>query len=1829
MPKVYRCVCYPRRSQWDSLNLDLDDKNILFHVSIRPDAKRIVVTALVDGVWGTERLVPFDVGEAEALPLTIIVTDTRAHLLIEGEWRASVALPALEGRTMTVRASMPWTLSAAFGPFVPGAVGEAWLPNEGIGAEALRGFLEAPGWAGGPVSVAIGAAHFQAQAMSAPTAPDLPLAFVVPLDAAARQALAAAAAEAHRPTAVRIDFGAAGTAEGWIHAPGCVETLADGRIAGWVRGRGAAPHLLLLANGRPVPIQLQLGGAPNFPGDSRIATPRERGPDGYAPERPLAFAIPLPPALRAAAAAGQPVLLQVLGDGAELFGGRLALGGASGPAAPAEPTPAASEEPPPALAVPPPEPARRRGAVEVLRMVVPPGVAEDRWIEIVAPNGDVLLHLRYRAARNWLAANAAEGGVWGLESVLLRLPSHWDRLVVDVEIGAGHCMVVVNHVPVQLIEGAAFGSKALRVTGGQARFLRREARRAPAAPVALAPDIAPGEPPIGAIDRITRDDIYGWALNVPADAPLLVDLGTGPVALTLRWEPLPGLAARLGLDDPRSGFAARLPAELRHALARRARQARFAIAGRALSLPPAWTSAVTEVDGFVLRGEVIGTAAGATPTLGLRLAGQPLDVAVACWEKPALPPARGGGGGPRRHGFAIELPGTIWSGLGPEEGAALDVTRDGRVMEPARLLLSRGMAQQALARAAERGDATPEAQAGALLALEHLAFGRFLPDLPEPIAAFHRDLAKRYGLEGFVAREAAPAAPGGTRPVPPMPPEDGLRVAVWRALRALAARLDAQEDAPLFEAARAVAAERALQGEARQHFWFALVPNLAASDELPRLEEEVPLATWFHHEAEPNAWVLSSAVAILAASGRSVRATEALYRLAGATDGWINTVCIGFALRQVDRLAAQGQASATEVERFQYAFLGLLDAFKGDWFSRLHDRHFVEGMVRLLGRRHRMADYLAQDVERAALRHYGLAPAFWRLWRAGPGRAPADQTRLGLAERRFRAMQTALARPEAIDARLGALHDATALFRAAGNPEALVWQRELAAHALRPGSAAQPAALARLLAGLAAADPRDGVRILAMPGLPAPGGLANLGLGPEGLRDILREMRPQPRGMGEHAQRALCRLLANPALHGSGLAEATALAEMLGAARFGHVGADALALLAARSPGFGPAAMAPIAGFRAALLRMLEEVASPHLPAPFLAGLARIARLAAGGRAPEAAEALAALRGALAERFGDRHDLALSPVAAPALAVDPAAIAGDVLVCVYSCRKYLDSRVAAIRATWMRDLAPLGARCIVVVGDGDDTLEGDVLRLAVSDAYEDLPAKTLRMVEWVHANTDAQYLIKVDDDCALSAANYFGTLEYRAHHYYGRLLERQVGGTDRVWHHLKSHSPRARSIDRSPEPSVYCDGGGVYALSRYAMGRLLAAVRRPEGQALIGRSFMEDKLVGDLLALEAIAPVHADYESYQRRRSFGAAVPVGIYENTFFPSALAPAKVAHLDSAQDQARAHALMGQAELSPKKLWPSFTGVGTDYTAHQLELMSPPEVLARAQAEPIGVVLAARNEMTMLPHLLDHYRGLGVRAFYAVDNVSDDGSREWLLAQPDVVVYSAAGEYRTSHYGVTWQQTVLGHHFLGRWAVVADADEFLIYPGWRQRGLAELVAAVEAEGADAVPLRMVDMYPFGSLEEADFATRPPFEAAPWMDQPPVQEARLTRCFYSNRVQQVSGLRHRLLPDSEPNSFVAEKVALLRYQPWLRVSEGLHSAANVRLSTQPAVFAHFKYHAGFRRKILEEIARGQHFNGAAEYRRYAAMIAESFGAFGREGLSARLDAEGFVPGG
>ncbi|MGD9511559.1 MAG: tetratricopeptide repeat protein, partial [Geminicoccaceae bacterium] len=115
----------------------------------------------------------------------------------------------------------------------------------------------------------------------------------------------------------------------------------------------------------------------------------------------------------------------------------------------------------------------------------------------------------------------------------------------------------------------------------------------------------------------------------------------------------------------------------------------------------------------------------------------------------------------------------------------------------------------------------------------------------------------------------------------------------------------------------------------------------------------------------------------------------------------------------------------------------------------------------------------------------------------------------------------------------------------------------------------------------------------------------------------------------------------------------------------------------------------------------------------------------------------------------------------------------------------------------------------------------------------------------------------------------------------------------------------------------------------------------------------------------------------------------------------------HREVAKRLARVEVAMGRYGTA-RALW-------AELSRFDRRVAGPPVNLERIDRRPIPpadgeirLFTRQRNELLRLPWLLDFYRGQGVDRFFVVDNGSDDGSRDFLLAQPDVHLFLTADSY-----------------------------------------------------------------------------------------------------------------------------------------------------------------------------------------------------------------------------
>jgi glycosyltransferase involved in cell wall biosynthesis len=266
------------------------------------------------------------------------------------------------------------------------------------------------------------------------------------------------------------------------------------------------------------------------------------------------------------------------------------------------------------------------------------------------------------------------------------------------------------------------------------------------------------------------------------------------------------------------------------------------------------------------------------------------------------------------------------------------------------------------------------------------------------------------------------------------------------------------------------------------------------------------------------------------------------------------------------------------------------------------------------------------------------------------------------------------------------------------------------------------------------------------------------------------------------------------------------------------------------------------------------------------------------------------------------------------------------------------------------------------------------------------------------------------------------------------------------------------------------------------------------------------------------------------------------------------------------------------------------------------------ARIRLSPSShvVVCVVRNESLRLPYLLSYYRGLGIDRFFIVDNGSTDGTIEFLQQQPDVSLF-----YTEDHFGappgagLTWKNTILDQFCDGRWILLVDADELLIWPGSEHETVQQLTRKFDACGAEVLFTIMLDMYsdkPFGTI---NYRPGLPFlDFAPFFDRGPY--FLLPAGPFPFR-QIHGGVRARLyrqhdLPTPPP---VMSKVPLVKWRAGQRFIVAQHALLNpVPLAPMQGALLHFKMFDDLPPKCEVEVERGEYYAGGREYRALSMFI-------------------------
>lgn len=263
-----------------------------------------------------------------------------------------------------------------------------------------------------------------------------------------------------------------------------------------------------------------------------------------------------------------------------------------------------------------------------------------------------------------------------------------------------------------------------------------------------------------------------------------------------------------------------------------------------------------------------------------------------------------------------------------------------------------------------------------------------------------------------------------------------------------------------------------------------------------------------------------------------------------------------------------------------------------------------------------------------------------------------------------------------------------------------------------------------------------------------------------------------------------------------------------------------------------------------------------------------------------------------------------------------------------------------------------------------------------------------------------------------------------------------------------------------------------------------------------------------------------------------------------------------------------------------------------------------LISIHTQPNDVVVAClvKNGRAYVDEFVKHYKDLGVRHIFVLDNGSTDGTVERFSAHECVSVWKTGMPFKTYK---NIMRDLLADRFGGKcWVLYVDIDELFRFPGDDRINLPQLVSYLTDNGHDAIVAHMIDMFPDGPLQEAghldwksshcwfDVESLEPQDYATWYGPGNIVSNEKIPYYLGGSRAKAFGARQWL-----------SKHPLFNAGKGIRISHA-HHVFGANIADISAILLHYKYVGDFQEYFKMVVSEGSFWNGSSYYRQYLAAL-------------------------
>lgn len=244
---------------------------------------------------------------------------------------------------------------------------------------------------------------------------------------------------------------------------------------------------------------------------------------------------------------------------------------------------------------------------------------------------------------------------------------------------------------------------------------------------------------------------------------------------------------------------------------------------------------------------------------------------------------------------------------------------------------------------------------------------------------------------------------------------------------------------------------------------------------------------------------------------------------------------------------------------------------------------------------------------------------------------------------------------------------------------------------------------------------------------------------------------------------------------------------------------------------------------------------------------------------------------------------------------------------------------------------------------------------------------------------------------------------------------------------------------------------------------------------------------------------------------------------------------------------------------------------------------------------LVCPVKNDIHRVQMSLDYYRSIGVKYFVYIDNLSTDGTQEYLQKQSDVNLYVCKTPYTTLNREA-WINRILSYYGFERWYLCVDSDELFVYENMEEVSIEKYINSIDISKNRRIKSILLDMYSKEPIFKSDI---------------PQEEIRNYYCYFDKnsytqkftyKLDLIKGGPRQRIFFKDGNSNTLTKYPLFFFK------EGDIQCCshfqfpfkyNCNLPCKTALL-HYKFLKDDLEKYVERARKKNYSNGSIEYQKY-----------------------------